>query len=118
MATPHLDPVIFEPLWNANSLGSFVRQHSTHYTGAGQRDDTRVAGQVVTGIGFVCAAFISCERSSLRGVSTAASLFMCGAIGITLAYRFLTEATAAPVITLDHSRLPPPWTRSTFGGGR
>ena len=85
---------------------------------AGQGDVTRVAGQVVTGIGFVCAAFISCERSSLRGVSTAASLFMCGAIGITLAYRFLPEATAAPMITLDHSRLPPPWTRSTFGGGR
>ena len=77
-----------------------MRQHSTHYTGAGQRDDTRVAGQVVTGIGFVCAAFISCERSSLRGVSTAASLFMCGAIGITLGYGFLTEATAALVITL------------------
>jgi putative Mg2+ transporter-C (MgtC) family protein len=139
MATPHLDPVIFEPLWNANSLGSLVRlavsalyglligwerQHSTHYTGArvfvifttsaclfsmsaelavldaGQGDVTRVAGQVVTGIGFVCAAFIFRERSSLRGVSTAVSLFMCGAIGITLGYGFLTEATAALVITL------------------
>ena len=51
---------------------------------AGQGDVTRVAGQVVTGIGFVCAAFIFRERSSLRGVSTAVSLFMCGAIGITL----------------------------------
>ena len=73
---------------NANSLGSLVRQHSTHYTGAGQGDVTRVAGQVVTGIGFVCAAFIFRERSSLRGVSTAVSIFMRGAIGITLAMDF------------------------------
>ncbi len=68
--------------------------------GAGQGDVTRVAGQVVTGIGFVCAAFIFRERTSLRGVSTAVSLFMCGAIGITLGYGLLTEATAALVITL------------------
>ena len=60
------------------------------------------------------------ERSSLKVVSTAVSLFMCGAIGITLGYGFLgygflgcgflgygflgygflTEATAALVITL------------------
>ena len=73
--------------------------------GAEQGDITRFAEQVVTGIGFVCAAFIFRERSSLRGVSTAVSLFMCGAIGITLGYGFLgygflTEATAALVITL------------------
>ena len=24
-APPHFDPAIFEPLWNANSLGSLVR---------------------------------------------------------------------------------------------
>jgi uncharacterized membrane protein YhiD involved in acid resistance len=92
-----------------------VRQHSTHCTDAGQRDVTRVAGQVVTGIGFVCAAFIFRERSILRDVSTAASLFMSGAIGITLGYKFLgykflgykflgykflTQATAVLVITL------------------
>ena len=102
-------------MWNANSLGSLVRQHSTHYTGAGQGDVTRVAGQVVTGIGFVCAAFIFRERSILRDDSTAVSLFMCGAIGITLGYRFLgyrflgytflgygflTQATAALAITV------------------
>ena len=96
-------------MWNANFLGSLVRQHSTHYTGAGQGDVTRVAGQVVTGIGFVCAAFIFRERSSLRGVTTAVTLFMCGAIGVTLVMDFWAidfglwisdEATAALVITL------------------
>jgi hypothetical protein len=63
-------------MWNANSLGSLLRQHSTDYTGA---------RQVVTSIGFVCAAFIFRERSSLGGASTAVTVFMCGAIGITLA---------------------------------
>ena len=92
-----------------------MRQHSKHCTDAGQGDVTRVAGQVVTGIGFVCAAFIFRERSILRDDSTAVSLFMCGAIGITLGYRFLgyrflgytflgygflTQATAALAITV------------------
>ena len=70
---------------------------------------TRVAGQVVTSIGFVCAAFIFRERSSLRGVTTAVTLFICGAIGVTLVMDFgamdfglwiSDEATAALVITL------------------
>ncbi len=67
---------------------------------AGSGDVTRVAGQVVTGIGFVCAAFIFREHSALRGITTSVSLFMCGAIGVALGYGLLTEALAACIITV------------------
>ena len=67
---------------------------------AGSGDVTRVAGQVVTGIGFVCAAFIFREHNALRGITTSVSLFMCGAIGVALGYGLLTEALAACVITV------------------
>lgn len=67
---------------------------------AGAGDVTRVAGQVVTGIGFVCAAFIFREHNALRGITTSVSLFMCGAIGVALGYGLLTEALAACIITV------------------
>ncbi len=67
---------------------------------AGSGDVTRVAGQVVTGIGFVCAAFIFREHNALRGITTSVSLFMCGAIGVALGYGLLTEALAACIITV------------------
>jgi hypothetical protein len=67
---------------------------------AGSGDVTRVAGQVVTGIGFLCAAFIFREHNALRGLTTSVSLFMCGAIGVALGYGLLTEALAACIITV------------------
>ena len=67
---------------------------------AGSGDVTRVAGQVVTGIGFVCAAFIFREHNALRGITTSVSLFMCGAIGVAVGYGLLTEALAACIITV------------------
>jgi uncharacterized membrane protein YhiD involved in acid resistance len=105
-------------------LVGLERQRSTGYTGArvfviftaaacayclvaeaavrqaGSGDVTRVAGQVVTGIGFVCAAFIFREHNALRGITTSVSLFMCGAIGVALGYGLLTEALAACIITV------------------
>ena len=39
-------------------------------------------GNIVTGIGFVCAAVIFRQESMVRGLSTAASLWTCAAIGM------------------------------------
>lgn len=83
--------------------------------GAGQGDVTRFAGQVVTGIGFVCAGFIFIERTSLRGVSTAVSLFNVrrdwNHLGLWISDRSNPRSC-------HHTRLPPSWTQSTFGGSR
>ena len=52
---------------------------------AGQFSDTsptRVAAQVVTGIGFLGAGVISKEGVNVRGLNTAATLWCAGAIGL------------------------------------
>jgi putative Mg2+ transporter-C (MgtC) family protein len=43
---------------------------------------TRVAAQVVTGIGFLGAGVISKEGANVRGLNTAATLWCSGAVGL------------------------------------
>src|SRR5436190_15627261 len=47
-----------------------------------QIDVTRVASQVVVGVGFLGAGAILKEGASIRGLTTAASLWACAAIGL------------------------------------
>jgi putative Mg2+ transporter-C (MgtC) family protein len=48
----------------------------------GTRDPTRVAAQIVTGIGFLGAGAILREGLSVRGLTTAGSLWVVAAIGM------------------------------------
>jgi putative Mg2+ transporter-C (MgtC) family protein len=45
-------------------------------------DATRIAAQVVTGIGFIGAGCIIQERSNVRGLTTAATIWVVASIGI------------------------------------
>lgn len=47
-------------------------------------DTSRVASQVVTGIGFIGAGVILKNRGSVRGLTTAATLFMSAALGVAV----------------------------------
>ena len=47
-------------------------------------DPSRIAAQVVTGIGFLGAGAIIRERGSVRGMTTAASIWVVSAIGLTI----------------------------------
>jgi putative Mg2+ transporter-C (MgtC) family protein len=49
--------------------------------GAAPRDPFRVAAQIVSGIGFVGAGAVIQSRGSVRGLTTAASLWMAAAVG-------------------------------------
>lgn len=42
----------------------------------------RVAGQVVTGVGFLCAAFIFQRGGAVRGINTAATVWCSAAVGV------------------------------------
>lgn len=56
--------------------------------------DTRIAGQVVTGIGFLGAGVIIRGRAHVHGLTTAASLWATASIGAEIAYgRYITGAT-------------------------
>src|SRR5437660_9252984 len=52
--------------------------------GAPYTDPARLAAQVVTGIGFLGAGVILQSRGSITGLTTAATIFIVGAAGITI----------------------------------
>jgi putative Mg2+ transporter-C (MgtC) family protein len=60
-----------------------------------QIDVTRVASQVVVGIGFLGAGVIFRDRGSVRNLTTAASLWVTAAIGLTAGVGDLGTAAAA-----------------------
>jgi putative Mg2+ transporter-C (MgtC) family protein len=63
-------------------------------------DPTRIAAQIVTGIGFLGAGAIMRQGISVHGLTTAATLWMAAAIGMTAATGFYTVAVLATAVTL------------------
>ena len=63
-------------------------------------DPTRMAQGIMTGIGFLGAGVIMKEKLTIRGLTTAASIWMTAAIGIIVGMGFFTAAGAATLITL------------------
>lgn len=74
-------------------------------------DPTRVAGQVASGIGFIGAGAILRIGVSVRGLTTAATLWLAAALGVTLgsgAFVAAVLAAAATLLTLIGLRLVRP----------
>jgi putative Mg2+ transporter-C (MgtC) family protein len=70
-------------------------------------DPTRMAQGIMTGIGFLGAGVIIKEGLTVRGLTTAASIWMTAAIGIVIGLGFYEPAlyaTVIPVITLSTFR--------------
>lgn len=64
-------------------------------------DATRVAGQIVTGVGFLGAGVIlHNEHGGIRGLTTAAMVWTVAAIGMLIGSGFLWTAVAVTVATL------------------
>lgn len=63
-------------------------------------DPTRIAAQVVTGIGFLGGGAILREGATVRGLTTAASLWVTAAIGLAAGLRWWFAAIAATVLAL------------------
>jgi putative Mg2+ transporter-C (MgtC) family protein len=63
-------------------------------------DPTRIAAQIVTGIGFIGAGTILHHRGSVRGLTTAASLWAVAAIGMTAGAGLMVLALAGTVLVL------------------
>jgi putative Mg2+ transporter-C (MgtC) family protein len=63
-------------------------------------DPTRMAAQVVSGIGFLGAGTILRFRASVRGLTTAASLWAAAGIGLAVGAGFLVGAVASTVVVL------------------
>ena len=63
------------------------------------RDSARIAAQVVSGIGFLGAGTILHEGITVRGLTTAASLWMISAIGLAAGAGMYSISVAATIIT-------------------
>ncbi|SNS55417.1 putative Mg2+ transporter-C (MgtC) family protein [Noviherbaspirillum humi] len=63
-------------------------------------DPTRMAQGIMTGIGFLGAGVIFKEGLSVRGLTTAASIWMTAAIGILMGIGFYFPAVLATVLTI------------------
>ncbi len=63
-------------------------------------DPTRIAAQIVTGIGFLGAGAIMRQGISVHGLTTAATLWMAAAVGMTAATGFYSVAALATGVTV------------------
>ena len=72
----------------------------TAYRGVASVDPSRIAAQVVSGIGFLGAGAIIRFRTGISGLTTAASLWVASAIGLACGAGFFKHAFVAMILTL------------------
>lgn len=67
---------------------------------------SRIAAQIVSGIGFLGAGLILKEGASVKNLTTAASLWYAGAIGMAIGFGYFLIAAIAGVASLLVPRIP------------
>ncbi len=63
-------------------------------------DVTRIIGQVVTGIGFLCAGVVFKEGLSVHGLTTSVTIWSSSAVGCLAAAGYFIETSIATVLIL------------------
>lgn len=82
-------------------LGAFgLQAFFPNDSGSVTFDPTRVAAQVVTGIGFLGAGAIIRQGATIRGLTTAAAMWVTAAIGTAVGVGFWRGAIATTVATI------------------
>ena len=69
------------------------------YQGQGAIDPGRIAAGVVTGIGFLGAGTIIRSREGIKGLTTAASIWISSAIGLAVGCGYISAALMATLIS-------------------
>lgn len=65
---------------------------------SGAWDPGRISAQIVSGVGFLGAGTIIQARGGVRGLTTAAGLWVAAALGLAVGARFYAEATVTSVV--------------------
>ena len=89
-------------------VGFDASRSQTNY----QVDPTRVASNIVTGVGFLGGGAILKHGATVRGLTTAASLWVTAAVGLACAlgaYKPALTATGLMLVTLVGLRRPSHW---------
>ena len=63
-------------------MGSFAFASFAFLVGDANRDTTRIAAQIVSGIGFLGAGVILSDGTKVKGINTAATVWASAAVGI------------------------------------
>ena len=93
-----------------------VAPHAMHDFGMSQFDPTRIVHGVVTGVGFLGAGSILRQEGYVHGLTTAASVWMVAAIGVSVgvhAYMLAVVGTVLALIVLEGFR----WVEKFLAGG-
>ena len=67
---------------------------------------SRIAAQIVTGIGFLGAGLILKDGVNVRNLTTAASIWFAGAIGMTIGFGFYMIAIISGLVAIVVPRIP------------
>lgn len=63
-------------------------------------DPTRIAGQIVTGIGFLAGGLIIMNKDTVHGLTTSAGLWVSAAIGMAVGFEFYGVAVSMTVLAV------------------
>ncbi len=91
-------------------LGSALVMMTAQYVGItfpGKTDITRLAAQVVSGVGFLGAGSIIVSGHQVKGLTSAASIWICACIGIATGIGFVDGAVILTLILLVGLHLLP-----------
>lgn len=80
------------------SLGAFMFMIVSY--GVVTNDESRIAAQIVSGIGFLGAGVILREGSKIKGLNTAATLWCVASIGVLTAAGMIKEAIVGTIFVL------------------
>ena len=82
------------------ALGAALMLLVSKYGFGGTGDPSRVAAQIVSGIGFIGAGAIMVDRHSVHGLTTAAGIWVSAGIGMATAAGMYVLAVATTVLSL------------------
>jgi putative Mg2+ transporter-C (MgtC) family protein len=105
-------------LFGLISVHAFAPFEATRNSTNVQIDVTRVASQVVVGVGFLGGGAILKYGASIRGLTTAASMWVAAAIGLAVGVGYYWAAvavTVAALVSLTGFRQLRAWVRRRFG---
>ena len=81
-------------------LGTSIFVHLGNTFGGANVDPTRVLGQVVTGVGFLGAGVIIAHEGLVKGVTSAAVIWVLAGIGAMIGFRLFGSALTLSVVTV------------------
>lgn len=82
------------------AIGAALMMIVSRYGFEGQGDPSRVAAQIVSGIGFIGAGAIMVNKHAVHGLTTAAGIWVAAGIGMAIAAGLYAVGVATTVLSL------------------